>query len=396
MKFIDSTIRELGDGTIDYLENGDRIFKLHSYSKNPIIRPQNLNSFWYEDGKLRIGAIFNGGATLFNNKIILVPRSQKEYQRGRFFDESMNVVKFEFKNYISKIWILISEDGINFHRYKKGVIRGDGRTHNDFLYGIEDMRIIKTKQRYWLIGCGKVIPPFQGFSDNRGDRMAIYSTLNFEEIQYHGIIKDLDIRNTVFFPEAVSGKYYIFLRFDNSIHLDILEAGMDQLHSPTKYDKLWRKIYDRREQSKLLETKKYLHEKEKIGPGPPPIKTSKGWLVIYHAVGEIGNLLIQSYGISDKIPRCYTICAVVLDLHDPSKILCRTKYPLYIPSYPWELYGNLEYPIDIPVVTFPTGIIVKNNKILLYCGSGDKYIVLLSARLDYLLDYLWKECRLTD
>ncbi|MHA1990824.1 MAG: glycoside hydrolase family 130 protein [Candidatus Hodarchaeales archaeon] len=395
MKILD-TIQQLNNGSIDYLENGDTIFKFHSHPKNPIIKPQDLGSLWYEEGKLRIGAIFNGGATLYNNKIILVPRAQKEYQRGRFFDETMNVVKFEFKNYISKIWILISDDGINFQRYNTNVIRGDGGTHNDFLYGIEDMRIIKSKQRYWLIGCGKVIPPFQGLPDSKGDRIAIYSTMNFKEIQYHGIVKELDVRNTVFFPETVSDKHYIFLRFNKNIHLDILEAGIDQIQNPNKYEALWRKMYDHRKQSRFLEVGKYPHEKEKIGPGPPPIKTSKGWLFIYHAVGEISNLLAQSYNLSHKIPRCYSICAALLDLSNPTKILCRTKYPLYIPSHPWELYGNLEYPIDTPAVTFPTGMIVKNNKILLYCGAADKYIVILSAGLDFFLDYLWRECRIID
>ncbi|MHA2362705.1 MAG: glycoside hydrolase family 130 protein [Candidatus Hodarchaeales archaeon] len=393
MTNLDKTFDSLEDGTVEVLGTGDVTFKLHSYDGNPILKPHNLQQIWYEQGKLRQGAIFNGGATIFEDKVILVPRAQKEYQRGRFFDESLNITKFEFKNYISKVWILISEDGINFKRFNNGTIRGDGTEHKDFLYGIEDIRIIKLSNEYLLIGCGKVIPPFQGHSGLYGDRIAIYSTKDFKDIIYHGIVQDLDVRNTVIIPETISGKNYVFLRFGKKIHLDILEDGLDQLFFPSKHNGSWKKTYERRKNTILLKSGDFRHEKEKIGPSTPPIKTSKGWLCIYHAVGEISTPITQIYNLSRKIPRGYSINAVLLDLKDPTKVLCRTKYPIYIPSHPWELYGNMEYPIDVPAVIFPMGMIVKNNHLMLYCGAGDKYVVILSTNLSSLVNFLWKECK---
>ena len=390
---LNKTISNLNDGTIERLNNGEIIFKLHSHPENPIIKPTQLQQTWIEAGKLRSGAIFNGGATLFNNKIIHVPRAQKEYQRGRFFDESLNVYKSDFKNYISKIWILISDNGINFHRYYDGVIRGDGSTHKDFLYGLEDVRIIKLNDRYWLIGCGKVVPAFQGLQGVSGDRIAIYSTTDFQTITYHGIVNDIEVRNVVIFPEAIAGDYFILTRFDKQIQIAKLDAELLQLEDPVKYIHLWKEIYKRRKKNVLLETGDYYHEQEKIGPGPPPIKTYKGWLLIYHSVGKIEKLIAQNYNLPRSIPRGYSICAALLDLHNPSQVLCDTKYPIYIPSQPYELYGNLEFPIDVPAVTFPVGAIVINDKLMLYCGAGDKYIILLSTNLSSLINYLWNECK---
>ncbi|MHA2174806.1 MAG: glycoside hydrolase family 130 protein [Candidatus Hodarchaeales archaeon] len=390
-----SALNNLPDGTIVKINDNEKIFKLHSYKKNPIIKPNDYELTWYEDGRLLIGSIFNAGVNLLNERIILSPRVHAEYQKGQFFDESLQIERIGFKNYISKIWILISEDGINFDRYHNTLIKGDGTSHEDFFHGIEDVRIIKTNGQYMLIGCGKILPPFQGQIGGKGDRIAIYSTLDFFDIRYHGIIGNIDVRNTVIFPESVSGKHYILLRFGKNIHIDVIEEGMNQLLHPTKYSSLWDQVKNRRKKTKLLDVGCYPHEKEKIGPGPPPIRTEKGWLLIYHAVGEIDSSIARAYGLSQNINRSYSICAAILDLHDPSKVLCRTKYPIYIPSKPWELYGNDVYPVDIPAVVFPMGSIIKGNKIFLYSGAGDKYIILLSSHLDSLIEYLWSECRLS-
>lgn len=391
---LDTTLSKLGDGLVETLKNSDIIFKLHSYSENPILQPEKYQQMWYEDSKLHYGAIFNAGAILYDNKVILIPRAQKEYQRGRFFDETLNIFKFHFNNYISKIWILISDDGLNFQRYNQGVIRGDGSDHNDFFYGIEDARIIEIDSKFWIIGCGKVLPAFQSKPGISGDRIAIYSTQDFKTITYHGIVNDMDVRNVVLFPEKISNKQYILLRLDNQIQIDVLEDGLSLLENPVKYEDKWQKLYSNRKNSLLLESGSFSHEQEKIGPGPPPYKTSKGWLLIYHAVGKIDTVITESYNLPQEIPRAYSICAALLDLQDPSIVLCRTKYPLYIPSHPYELYGNLVHPIDVPAVTFPMGLIVKNDKLMLYCGSGDKYIILLSTKLSTLLHYLWNECKI--
>ncbi|MHC1567915.1 MAG: glycoside hydrolase family 130 protein [Candidatus Syntropharchaeia archaeon] len=389
MSSLDRTTKKLGDGEIVQIE-GETIFKLDSYEDNPIVTPQDLGLTWYEDGEQKIGSVFNGGAEIFRDRVILLPRCHRGYKRSTFFDKKLGKERYYLENYISEVWILESKDGIHFTRFQNGVIRGDGTDHRDFTYGIEDIRVIGQNSRYLLVGCGKIKPPFKG---ENADRIAIYSTEDFVNITYHGIIESFDSRNAVPFPEPINGRYYMLLRFYPHIHLDYFEAGMEQLLNPSRYREHWRRMYERRDQNLLLDAGRYPHEREKIGPGTQLIRTDEGWLLIYHAVGEVGKHICRLYGLNERIERGYSICAALLDLENPRKILCRTRNPIYIPSAPYELYGNEEYPVDVPAVVFPVGAIVLKGKLVLYAGAGDKYTILLSCNLDGLVDYLCKYCR---
>lgn len=387
---LDLTVNKLGPDEITEIESGEIIFKLNSLENNPIVKPQDLGLTWYENGKLKTGAVFNGGAEVFQGKVMLTPRCHQRYRKAMFFDEKLGIERHCLENYISEVWPLVSEDGVHFRRFRNVVIQGDGTDHQDFTYGIEDIRIVKCGQRYLLIGCGKTKPPFKA---RNADRIAVYSTDNFVNITYHGMVGSFDSRNAVPFPETVNGRHYMLLRFHPNIHLDHLEAGMDQLLNPSRYAEEWEKIYERRSQSLLLEIGHYPHEKRKLGPGTQVIRTDKGWLLIYHAVGEIESDLCKAYGLAEKIKRGYSICAALLDLDDPRKVLCRTRNPIYIPSAPYELYGNDQYPVDVPAVVFPVGALVRQKKLIIYAGAGDKYIILLSCNIDNLVSYLWKYCK---
>ncbi|MCL0034477.1 hypothetical protein M1N21_00945, partial [Dehalococcoidia bacterium] len=129
-----------------------------------------------------------------------------------------------------------------------------------------------------------------------------YSTGDFVNITYHGIVEPFDSRNVIPFSEPVNGRHYMLLRFHPN-HLDLLEAGIDQLPNPSRHVEHWLRIYDRRSRNLLLEAGRYAHEKEKIGPSTQVIKTDRGWLLIYHAVGEIGDNICKAYGMAEKIER---------------------------------------------------------------------------------------------
>ncbi len=380
-----------GDGKVMEIESGETIFKLDSHEKNPVVKPQDIGLTWKENGELKIGAVFNCGAEYFEDQVILFPRCHKNYRKGKFFDERLGRERDCLENYISEIWPLISRDGVHFSRFRNVAIRSDGTDHQDFTYGIEDIRIIKYEKSYLLIGCGKIKPPFKS-SD--ADRIVIYSTKDFVKITYNGIVESFDSRNAVPFPEQVNGNLYILLRLHPNIHLGLLKAGMNQLINPSEHRDLWEEIYKQRSENLLLKAGLYPHEKEKIGPGTQLIKTDKGWLLIYHAVGEIDINICKAYGLSQKIERGYSISAALLDLDDPQKVICRTKNPIYIPSAPYELYGNERYPVDVPAVVFPVGAIVQQNRIFIYAGAADKYIILLSCKLDNLINYLLEHCKL--
>lgn len=377
----------LGDGKVEKIESGQTIFILDSYEKNPVVTPQNIGLTWYDNEELKTGAVFNGGAEYVDDRIILLPRCQRNYRKGKFFDEKLGLERDCLENYTSEIWPLTSSDGINFSRFQNLAIRGNGTDHQDFAYGIEDIRIIKHENSYILVGCGKTKPPFKG---SNADRIAIYSTEDFVKVTYRGMIESFDSRNAVPFPTSVNGNLYTLLRFHPDIHIGLLKAGIDQLLNPAAHKDKWKEVYNKRNENLLLKAGLYPHEKEKIGPGPQLIKTDRGWLLIYHAVGEIEIDICQAYGLSLKIERGYSISAAILDMDDPRKVIRRTRKPIYIPSQPYELYGNSEYPVDMPAVVFPVGAFVRQNKILIYAGAADKYVILLSCGLENLVNYLWE------
>ena len=115
--------------------------------------------------------------------------------------------------------------------------------------------------------------------------------------------------------------------------------------------------------------------------------------MIYHAVGEITRDVREQYGIDVEVPRAYSICAALLDLEDPSKVISRTEMPVYVPNAPYEFTGNEEFPVDVPYVVFPVGAVVVDGKLMIYAGAGDKYVVLLSAGLDKIVNHLLDHCR---
>jgi len=66
---LDRTLQELGDGIIVSLGSGETAFKLNSFENNPVVKPQDLGLTWYEKGEPKVGAVFNGGAEVFKDKI---------------------------------------------------------------------------------------------------------------------------------------------------------------------------------------------------------------------------------------------------------------------------------------------------------------------------------------
>ena len=399
---LDRIAEDLGEGSLLRLEpHGETLFRLDSYPGNPIVTPQDLGLTWDEDGELQIGAVFNPGAELFDDQVVLTPRCHQRYRRKTYFDAATKSEGTCFENYVPEVWTLRSEDGVHFER-GEAVLNGDGRSHEDFVHGIEDVRIIKHGSRYVLVGTGKLAPaqgcePGAAESLDGDDRIAIYTTDDFRDITYCGMVDAFNTRNAVPLLDSVGGRHYILLRFHPDvhpdIHLDVLEAGVDEFLHPNEHRDAWADIYERHNETVLLEADRYPHEREKVGAGPQVIRTERGWLVLYHAVGKIPADVCDAYGIAGPIERGYSVGAALLAPDDPQRVLCRTRQPIYIPSKPYELYGDDEYPVDIPAVVFPTGAIVRGGKLLIYAGAGDKYIVLLSCGVDKLVDYLTEYCR---
>ena len=100
-------------------------------------------------------------------------------------------------------------------------------------------------------------------------------------------------------------------------------------------------------------------EHNKIGIAGPPIKTDKGWLLIYH-------------GTSSE--KRYCLGAALLDLNDPSKVLARQKEPILEPELDWEVNGC------VPNVVFSCGQVKIGDRILIYYAGADSAIGVAELR----------------
>ena len=102
----------------------------------------------------------------------------------------------------------------------------------------------------------------------------------------------------------------------------------------------------------------------------PPIRTSKGWLTLYHGVDK------------DNV---YRAGAMLLDLEKPEKVIARAKSPILEPQEYYEKFG-----LFIPNVVFPTGNVVKDGLLHIYYGCCDTAISLATVPLDELVDFVWQ------
>jgi predicted GH43/DUF377 family glycosyl hydrolase len=104
------------------------------------------------------------------------------------------------------------------------------------------------------------------------------------------------------------------------------------------------------------------------GAGPPPIKTDKGWLILYHA-HEKGEM------------HKYKLGAMLLHIDNPTKIIARAPAPILHPD---EWYEN-DWK---PGVVYACGAVIKDNRLIVYYGGGDKYVCIGEANIHDLLDWM--------
>ena len=166
----------------------------------------------------------------------------------------------------------------------------------------------------------------------------------------------VDDKDGCLHPEKVMGKYFLYHRVNNQICADFGSTPS------FKERNNFRNI-------PILGPRKGMWDSQKIGIGAPPIKTAKGWLLLYHAVSD------------DSI---YRVGAVLLDLKDPTIILSRTTDYIFAPILDYEKTGQVNN------VVFPCGAVVKKGVIYMYYGAGDSVVDVASIELDKLLDSLTK------
>jgi len=216
--------------------------------------------------------------------------------------------------------------------------------------GCEDPRIVEFEGSFYV---------FYTAFDGIKARVAIAKTEDFIHYKKLGIIDHSCWDKDAFiFPERIGGRIAYLHRVEPSIQLDYFDS-FDQLIS----GEFWSNYTEKVEKSTIMK-RKYFWENQKIGGSVPPIRTEKGWLLLYHAVDD--NFI-------------YRGSVALLDLINPSKVIARIPYPILEPKEDYELNG------DVNNVVFPEGGYIHNGQLNIYYGAADKYIALAKIGIDELL-----------
>ena len=244
--------------------------------------------------------------------------------------------------------VILSKDGLTVEKISKSQDFSPQPKASE--YGVEDPRIIKLNRRYLMT--------YVSASDISGISVNLAISKNLKNWTRKGIIFQEQNKDVVLFPEKISGEFVALNRPESNLAM----SKSDIWISYSKDLVYWGK------EKNILRTRENSWEESRNGAGPPPIKTKKGWLVIYHGVKNIDNKSIYNAG------------AVLLDLKNPEKVLARspTDKPLLSPENIFEKKGFMNN------VIFPTGIVEDLNKkdILIYSGGADTLVTVRKISLD--------------
>jgi beta-1,2-mannobiose phosphorylase / 1,2-beta-oligomannan phosphorylase len=192
------------------------------------------------------------------------------------------------------------------------------------------------------------------------DQYAFFETFYKDKVAYDVLLWEKDI---FLFPEKIKGQFALVHRILPEIQIIYFNKFSDLTPA------FWRKYLRHLGDYVLLE-KKHWYESRNIGGGAPPLKTKKGWLLIYHAVEETNNL------------KRYHAGAALLDLKNPQKVIGHLKDPLFSPEKSYEKNG------EVNNVVFPTGTALFGDQLYIYYGAADKQIAVASVSLKALLKEL--------
>ncbi len=181
-----------------------------------------------------------------------------------------------------------------------------------------------------------------------------------------------DNRNMVLFPERFNGMY---LRLERP--MPVYSRGRDRFdiwisESPDLV--YWGK-------SQLLAgVEDFPFANDKIGPGAPPVRTDKGWLVFTHAVDRDNTR--GKNGWEPQWTKRYCAGVMLLDPEDPRRVLGICREPLLAPEAPYETTEGFR-----TNVIFPTGAILEaDGTMKIYYGASDTVTALATARVEDLIE----------
>jgi beta-1,4-mannooligosaccharide/beta-1,4-mannosyl-N-acetylglucosamine phosphorylase len=226
---------------------------------------------------------------------------------------------------------------------------GEVQERFDYAY---DPRVTWLEDRYYLTWCNGYHGPTIGVGYTHDFRT--FTQLDNAFLPFN--------RNGVLFPRRIRGSYAM------------LNRPSDNGHTPFGdifYSESLDLVYWGRHRH-VMSSLPLTWQATKIGPGPTPIETPEGWLMLYHGVLTSCNGFVYSMG------------AALLDLDEPWRVVARGSSFLLAPHASYEQVG------DVPNVVFPCAALVDaaRDRITIYYGGADTVVCMAHAYLSELLAFV--------
>lgn len=342
------------------------------FPENPILAPSDLEPSL---NGLYIACLLNPGVFRFDNKVwllvrvaerppqteihvsfpVLTPDGKTEIREIALNDADLittdtRVIRYKGVDYLttlSHLRLLCSDDGYTFYEpegYPK--LFGSGLLET---FGIEDCRVTYLDEQYYLT--------YTAVSES-GVGVGLRTTKDWKTFRSKGMILPPHNKDCAIFDEKINGLYYALHR-PSSVDLGgnyiWLAESPDALH--------WGN------HRCIVKTRKDNWDSARVGAGASPIKTSRGWLQIYHGANREHQ---------------YCLGAFLLDAEDPSIVLARTNEPIMVPKEPYELSGFFGH------VVFTNGHILEpdGDTITIYYGAADEFVCGARFSLKEILEVL--------
>jgi predicted GH43/DUF377 family glycosyl hydrolase len=255
--------------------------------------------------------------------------------------------------------------------------------------GCEDPRITKVDDAFWML--------YTAF-DGRTARCAITSTTDFITwSDRHLILPDwhegrwnqpgdrpimlpgFDVSSwrpqdanwskaAALFPEKIGDKYWIYF-------------GDDQIWAASSTNLVDWSVT----RQPVIETRPGLFDSAYVEMGPPPIRVSAGWLILYHGTNRLDR------------GRIYRLGAAIVGEYDPLRVIDRLDAPLLEPQETYEIAGSIDvvdgldspHPVvdgadayayggedQTPRAIFCCGAVQRGSSVNLYYSGGDTVLCL--------------------
>lgn len=322
------------------------------YENNPVLAGTDV--------PYQADTVFNAGVIKWQGKYVMVFRNDYGYiSGGRFSGTS--------------IGLTTSPDGIHWTVMSEPCFDGK-KPEIQALFDLHEGEILRCYDPRLAVIEDAVYMTF-AVDTRHGLRGGIAKTTDFVNFEIVSLSVP-DNRNMVLFPEKIGGKY---MRLERP--MPVYSRGRDRFdiwlsESPDL-------VYWGRS-TMLAGVEDFPYANDKVGPGAPPVKTEKGWLVFTHGVDldpERGK-----NGWEDTWKKRYCAGVMLLDLEDPRKVLGIYRKPLLAPETVYEKDEGFR-----TNVIFPTGAILEDNgEVKIYYGAADTVIALATANVNDLIELCLK------